>query len=51
MPFRQLIAEDPEVRARIPQETIGQAFDPWDQLQHIDATFERLGLLQADVMA
>ncbi len=45
-PFRQLIAEDPEVQARIPEEKIAQAFDPWDQLGNIDATFERLGLIQ-----
>jgi adenylosuccinate lyase len=45
-PFQRLIAEDPEVRQRVPAEKIEQAFDPWDQLQHVDATFERLGLVQ-----
>lgn len=45
-PFRQLIAEDPEVQARVPPEKIEQAFDPWDQLGNIDATFERLGLIE-----
>jgi adenylosuccinate lyase len=43
--FKQLIAEDPEVTERIPAETIEKAFDPWDQLGNIDATFERLGLI------
>ena len=48
-PFRQLIADDPEVLARIPAEKVEQAFDPWDQLQHVHATFERLGLLEGAV--
>jgi adenylosuccinate lyase len=45
-PFQQLIAEDPEVVARVPADKVEQAFDPWDQLRHVDATFERLGLLR-----
>lgn len=50
-PFKQLISEDPEVRDRVPTEKIEQAFDPWDQLQNVDATFERLGLIEAKVNA
>lgn len=50
-PFKQLIAEDPEVQARVPVEQIEQAFDPWDQLQNVDSTFERLGLIEAKVNA
>ena len=44
-PFRQLIAEDPEVRSRVDAESVQKAFDPWDQLGHIDDTFIRLGLI------
>lgn len=49
--FKQLIAEDPEVRARVPAEKVEQAFDPWDQLHNVEATFERLGLIGAEVQA
>ncbi len=48
-PFRDLIAADPEVQARVPREELDRIFDPWDQLQHVDATFERLGLIEAGV--
>lgn len=44
-PFRELIAEDAEVRKRVPAKALDALFDPWDQLQHIDATFKRLGLI------
>ena len=47
--FRELIAEDPEVQTRIPPSQLEAIFDPWDQLQHVDATFERLGLIEAGV--
>jgi adenylosuccinate lyase len=48
-PFRELIAEDPEVIQRIRPEQIESIFDPWEQLQHVDATFERLGLVETGV--
>lgn len=44
-PFRQLISEDPESRQRIPEDDLEDLFDPWAQLTNVDATFERLGLL------
>lgn len=44
--FRQLISEDAEVRNRVPSEKLEAIFDPWDQLGHVDATLERLGLLK-----
>jgi adenylosuccinate lyase len=46
-PFRDLIAEDPDVSQRVAPEQLETIFDPWDQLQHVDATFERLGLVAA----
>lgn len=44
-PFRQLIAEDAEIMQRVPSDQLESIFDPWDQLQHVDETFKRLGLL------
>jgi adenylosuccinate lyase len=49
-PFRELIAADPEVQARVAPEQLEAIFDPWDQLRHVDATFERLGLMPAGVV-
>lgn len=43
--FRQRIANDPEVQARVPEAEIEKAFDPWDQLHNVDATFARVGLV------
>lgn len=45
-PFKKLIAEDTEVQKRISEDQIDAIFDPWDQLQHVDATFVRLGLIK-----
>lgn len=45
--FRDVIAEDAEVQQRIPDDRMESIFDPWDQLQYVDATFQRLGLLEA----
>ncbi len=45
--FRQRIENDPEVQQRVPQSEIEKAFDPWDQLHNVDATFARVGLLRA----
>ena len=47
VPFRQLVAQDPEVQARISPQQLDDLFDPWAQLHHIDATYERLGLVAA----
>ena len=47
--FRDLIATDPEIATRIDSAELDRLFDPWDQLHNIDATFERLGLLEPDV--
>jgi adenylosuccinate lyase len=49
--FRQAISEDPEVQARVSTEQVEKAFDPWDQLHNVDATFQRLGLIEAKVNA
>lgn len=45
--FRQRIEADPEVQSRVSPETIESAFDPWDQLQNVDAMFARVGLIGA----
>lgn len=45
--FRQRIESDPEVQQRVPSAEIEKAFDPWDQLHNVDATFARLGLTDA----
>jgi adenylosuccinate lyase len=44
--FRELIANDPAISANISNDDLDALFDPWDQLRHIDATFERLGLVE-----
>ncbi|MCA9832826.1 MAG: adenylosuccinate lyase [Thermomicrobiales bacterium] len=43
--FRERIEADTEVQARVSAEAIESAFDPWDQLQNVDATFRRVGLI------
>lgn len=43
--FRQRIEADPEVQQRVPATEIEKAFDPWDQLHNVDATFKRVGLI------
>ncbi|MCO5218307.1 MAG: adenylosuccinate lyase [Thermomicrobiales bacterium] len=45
--FRQRIEADPEIQARVSVDVIEKAFDPWDQLHNVDATFRRLGLIPA----
>ena len=42
--FRSRIEQHPEVKAATTSDLLQRIFDPWDQLEHIDATFERLGL-------
>lgn len=42
--FRDVIAADPLVRERLTESELDELFDPWQQLQHLDASFERLGL-------
>lgn len=46
--FREAIAADPAVIDLLPRGALDNLFDPWQQLQHLDASFERLGL-QEDV--
>lgn len=43
--FRQRIEADPDVQQRVPAAEIEKAFDPWDQLHNVDATFKRVGLI------
>ena len=42
--LRELLMEDPEVRARLTPEQIEGIFDPRYHTEHIGAAFERLGL-------
>jgi adenylosuccinate lyase len=42
--FRSLLEADDEVRARLSAEELDRIFDIEGFLQHIDATFERVGL-------
>ena len=44
-PFREAISADPEIATRIDANTLDKLFDPRDQLQHIGASFARVGLL------
>lgn len=48
--FRDLIATDSTVSGCLTSDDLDVLFDPWDQLRHIDATFERLGLLEPAVV-
>ncbi len=41
VPFSERIRANEVVRARIAVEGLDRLFDPWDQLVHIDATFDR----------
>lgn len=45
--FSDRVTSNESLRSRVSLEDLEMLFDPWDQLQHIDATFERLGLLEA----
>ena len=42
--FRDVIAADPVVQERLDADQLGELFDPWRQLIHLDATYDRLGL-------
>jgi adenylosuccinate lyase len=42
--FQDAIASDAQVSALLGREALSALFDPWQQLQHLDASFERLGL-------
>ena len=44
--FRELIAADPRIASLLTSDELDLLLDPWDQLRHIDSTFERLGLLE-----
>ncbi|WPD18197.1 adenylosuccinate lyase [Thermaerobacter composti] len=44
-PFRQLVAEDPRVRAVLSPSEIEALFDPKPYLRHVDFIFRRAGLL------
>jgi adenylosuccinate lyase len=48
--FRDLIAADPVVSKEVSDDELDRIFDPWDQLHNIDATFERLGLLEPETV-
>ena len=43
-PFRDRLASDPVVTARLTCDQFDELFDPWRQLEHLDALFSRLGL-------
>jgi adenylosuccinate lyase len=43
-PFREALITDPDVAAVLSPGDLDALFDPWDQLQHVDAIFARLGL-------
>ena len=45
-PFRDAIARDEVVRAHLSEADLNKAFDPTEQLQYVDATFQRLGFLE-----
>lgn len=49
--FRDAVEADPEVSGRLDTSTIADLFDPQAQLLHIDASFERVGLLASEVTA
>ncbi len=42
--FQEAIKRDPEVSGLVSEDILRDVFDPWQQLQHLDASFERLGL-------
>lgn len=43
-PFQEAIAGDPDASALVSGDALEALFDPWQQLEHLDASFERLGL-------
>ena len=43
--FRELVASDPEIAARLDRRALDEAFDLEDALRHVDTLFERLGAL------
>ena len=43
--FRELVAADPEIAARLDAEALAEAFDLRDALRHVDVLFERLAAL------
>jgi adenylosuccinate lyase len=43
--FRELVAADPEITARLEPDSLAAAFDLGDALRHVDVLFERLGPL------
>ena len=43
--FHELVASDPEIRARLDADALAEAFDLGAALQHLDVLFERLGAL------
>ncbi|MBA2468129.1 MAG: adenylosuccinate lyase [Chloroflexia bacterium] len=45
--FQDVIAADPIVQERLSAEKLDELFDPWQQLEHLDATFDRLGLRES----
>ncbi len=45
-PFREALAQDPQVAELLPGNDFNALFDPWDQLVHVDEIFQRLGLLE-----
>lgn len=47
--FEESVRTDPEISSRVSQKQITKLFDPYLQLVHVDAVFERLGLLQPAV--
>jgi adenylosuccinate lyase len=47
--FRQLVAADPEIGARLDPEALAAAFDLDDALRHVDVVFERLGALAEEI--
>ena len=42
--LREALAADPEVSARVAPEVLDRVFDPLEQLHHVDAVFDRIGL-------
>ena len=47
--FRELVAADPEIGARLDPEALAAAFDLDDALRHVDVVFERLGALAEEI--
>jgi len=44
-PFRELLASDPELTARLPAAALAECFDPTWYLRNVDAVYRRLHLL------